>query len=159
MVRENYPERDSFASAYTQFENARKVRDQAFKLSQMAEYLRKACELDPAQEFDRRSLLEMLNFQSMLKDPSVIGARQERFDRWKAKYVQTYRKAHRAHYEAIDDLVRKLELLRPKANALVRMNSISELGPPLSGTASVLQDLKELRKRVVPLPRGRGGWG
>jgi hypothetical protein len=152
VVRENYPERDSFASAHTQFENARRVRDQAFKLSQMAEYLRKACELDPAQEFDRRSLLEMLNFQSMLKEPSVIGARQERFERWKAKYVQTYRKAHRAHYEAIDELARKLENLRPKANALVRMNSISELGPPLVGTTSVPQRLKELENALFRCP-------
>ena len=58
--------------------------------------------------------------------------------------MHAYRKAHRAHYEAVADLAGKLETLRPKARALTRMNGILELGPPLAATAAVAADLKAL---------------
>ncbi len=95
-------------------------------------------------EFERTSLLHMLGFESMLHDPSTIGAREENFTRWKTRYVHAYRKAHRAHYEAVADLAGQLETLRPKVHALTRMNSILELGPPLAATATIAADLKAL---------------
>jgi hypothetical protein len=147
-VRENYADKDLFAAAYSQFENSRKVSNQAFKLNQIVDYLRKACEINGVLEIDRRSLLEMLNLQSMLKDPSLVAARQENFDRWKTRYAQAYRKAHRAHYETIDELNQKLDSLRPKVSALVKMNSIAELGPPLVGSAAVTEDLKRLEDEL-----------
>src|SRR2546426_2787751 len=60
------------------------------------------------------------------------------------RYVHAYRKAHRAHYEAVADLAGQLETLRPKVHALTRMNSILELGPPLAATATIAADLKAL---------------
>ena len=71
-------------------------------------------------EFERTALLSMLGFESMLHHPSLIGAREQTFARWKTRYVHAYRKAHRAHYEAMADLAAKLESLRPKAQALTR---------------------------------------
>jgi hypothetical protein len=143
-VRENYADKDLFAAAYSQFENSRRVSNQAFKLSQIVDYLRKACEVNGALEVDRRSLLEMLNLQSLLKDPSLIAPRHENFDRWKARYAQAYRKAHRAHYEAVDELNKKLDSLRPKVNALLKMNSIAELGPPLVVSTVIAEGLKRI---------------
>ena len=80
-----------------------------------------------------------------------MGARQDNFDRWKARYIQTYRKAHRAHYEAIDELARKLENLRPKANALVKMNSMQSWVHPDRHT-SVRQRLKGLQNELYRCP-------
>ena len=94
----------------------------------------------------------MLGFESMLHDPSTIGAREENFTRWKTSYIHAYRKAHRAHYEAVADLAAKLETLRPKAGALTRMNGILELGPPLAATASVAADLAALDKALWVCP-------
>jgi hypothetical protein len=151
-VRENYPDKELFATAYVQFENSRKVSSQAFKLSQIVDYLRKAREINESLEVDRQTLLQMLNLQSMLKDPSLMAARQDNFDRWKARYTQSYRKAHRTHFEAMDELSQKLRLLRPKANALVKMNSIAELGPPLVASTALAEDLKRLENELYRCP-------
>lgn len=143
-VRESYADKDAFAAAHAQYAKARTVRDRAFHVSQMADYLHKACAPDEAIAFERTNLLNMLGFESMLHDLSLIGAREENFTRWKTSYIHAYRKAHRAHYEAMADLAAKLETLRPKAGALTRMNGILELGPPLAATATVAADLAVL---------------
>ena len=143
-VRESYVDKDAFAAAQAQYDKARTVRDRAFHVSQMADYLHKACAPDESIAFERTNLLNMLGFESMLQDPSLIGAREENFARWKTSYIHAYRKAHRAHYENMADLATKLETLRPKASALIRMNGILELGPPLAATAAVADDLQAL---------------
>ena len=75
-VRESYADKDAFAMAHAQYDKARKVRDRAFHVSQMADYLRKACAVDEDIAFERTSLLNMLGFESMLHDPSTYwGAR------------------------------------------------------------------------------------
>ena len=151
-VRESYPDKDAFAVAHAQYDKACKVRDHAFHVSQMAAYLHKACAPDEVIEFERTNLLNMLGFESMLHDPSLIGAREENFTRWKTSYVHAYRKAHRAHYEAVADLAAKLETLRPKASALTRMNGILELGPPLAATIAIANDLKVLEDALWVCP-------
>jgi hypothetical protein len=143
-VRENYADKDLFAAAYAQFVNSRGVSDQAFTLSQIVDYLRRACDINASLGVEQRSLLEMLDLQSVLKDSSLMGPRQEGFDRWKTRYVQAYRKAHRSHYEAIDELSHELDSLRPKVTALIRMNSITELGPPLIASTGIVEGLKHL---------------
>jgi hypothetical protein len=143
-VRESYADQEAFAAAHTQYDTARTVRDRAFHVSQMADYLHKACALDETIEFECTSLLNMLGFESLLHDPSHIGAREENFTRWKPSYIHAYRKAHRAHYEAVADLAAQMETLRPQAGALTRMNGILELGPPLAATTAVADDLKAL---------------
>src|SRR2546428_2918932 len=94
----------------------------------------------------------MLGFESLLHDPSLIGSREENFTRWKTSYAHAYRKAHRAHYEAVAELAVQMETLRPKTHALTRMNSILELGPPLAVTAAVGADLKVLEDALWVCP-------
>jgi hypothetical protein len=108
--------------------------------------------VDGAVEIDRLALLETLKFGSLLNDPSVIGAREGTFEEWKARYVQAYRKSHRAYYEEIAELAGQLETLCPKVQALVRMNSIVELGPPLATTRGVEADLKALDNALWVCP-------
>ena len=45
----------------------------------------------------------------MLHDPSPIGVREQTVALWKTRYVHAYRKAHRAHYEAVAARAAKLE--------------------------------------------------
>ena len=97
-------------------------------------------------------MLETLKFESLLNDPSVISAREGTFDEWKARYVQAYRKSHRSYYEVIAELAAKLETFRPKVQALVRMNSIVELGPPLAATRGVEAELKALDNALWVCP-------
>lgn len=112
-VRGSYADKDAFAAVHAQYDKARKVRDRAFHVSQMADYLSKACAPDEAIEFERTALLNRLGFESMLRDPSLIGACEKNFALWKTSYVHAYRKAHRAHYEAVADLDGQLVRLSP----------------------------------------------
>jgi hypothetical protein len=151
-VRESYADKDAFAVAHAQYNRARKVRDRAFQISQMVDFLNRACAVAEDIEFERTALRSMLGFESMLHDPSLIGAREQTFALWKTRYVHAYRKAHRAHYEAVAALAAKLETLRPKARALTRMNGIVELGPALAVTAAVAGDLKAIEDALWVCP-------
>jgi hypothetical protein len=143
-ARESYPERDQFVAAYQQYEKAHKVRDRAFSVSQMVGYLEAARAPDESIEFDRTTLLTRVSLDSFLTDPSLIIVCEETFERWKKRYVHSYRKAHRAHYEAAAALRGKLDELRPRASALARMNRIVELGPPAPATVAVLEEVKKI---------------
>jgi hypothetical protein len=151
-AREGYPDAATFAQRYGAYERARKLRDRAFSLSQMVDYLGKACTLDPAIDFDRRGLLNLLKFEALLNDPSVLPAREEQFERWKGKYEHAYRKAHRAHHERLEALAAQLEPLRPRIRGLSRMNQIAELGPALPATATLAEDLTTLESALWLCP-------
>jgi hypothetical protein len=151
MVRESYPE-GVFAERFASYDKARKLRDRAFALSQMVEYLGRAPAVDAGIEFERKGLLAMLKIEGLLNDPSILAAREEQFDRWKANYQHAYRKLHRAHYESLQALAGQAEPLRPRVRALLRMNQIPELGPALPATAGVENDLQTLESALWLCP-------
>lgn len=136
-VRESYPTPADFAAAFEHYAKGRKLCDRAIELSSAKDYLNGACEIDKPLEFDRKALVVYLDFDTLLKDPSIIAARMEEFEKWKTKYTHAYRKAHRAYYEELTKLEDNVEALRPQVRALALMNSIVELGPPLASTSSV----------------------
>jgi hypothetical protein len=144
VVRGSYPDATAFAERFATYEKARKLRDRAFALSQMVDYLGKACPLAPSIDFERTSLQSLLRFEDLLNDPSVLGAREQQFERWKTDYQRAYRKEHRAHFEQLQTLAAELESLRPRARALLRMNQLAELGPALPATANLEADLQTL---------------
>ncbi len=147
-VRESYPNKDDFTAAYEQYAKGRKLYDQAFNLSAAKDYFNGACEIDKSLEFDRKALVGYLNFDSLLANPDIIAARTEEFEKWKTKYTQAYRKAHRAYYEQLKTVEAETEALRPQVRALDRMNAIVELGPPLHSSQSVAADLTVIDKRL-----------
>jgi hypothetical protein len=151
-ARESFADAEKFSAEYGRYEKARKLRDQAFSLSQKVKYLHDACEINDELGFERERLLNLLNFDSLLNNPSVVGACAENFERWKKNYVHQYRKGHRAYYETLGGLRAKLDELRPSLNAMVRMNSIVELGPPLAATIKVNANLKALDGALCACP-------
>jgi benzoyl-CoA reductase/2-hydroxyglutaryl-CoA dehydratase subunit BcrC/BadD/HgdB len=82
-VRESYANKDAFAAAFAEYENARTLRDQAFQISQAFDYLSGACEVDSMVELNRTSLLTMLSLDSYLKQPSLIVVHMDGFQKWK----------------------------------------------------------------------------
>jgi hypothetical protein len=151
-VRESYPSRDDFAKAFDQYTKGRQLRDRAFDLSQARDYVAGACDIEAAIDFQRKALLGYFAFDTLLKDPSIILARMDNFEKWKTTYVHAYRKAHRAYCQKLKDLDTGLGTLKPKARALVKMNSIVELGPPLPTMNSVATDLAAVEKRLYVCP-------
>ena len=110
--------------------------------------------MDDAIGFDRQSTLSTFKFDSLFANPHMVGARLESFAGWKARYVQAYRKAHRAYHESLGVIAKSAEGLRPRAIALNRLNAVVELGPPLAGTANVSQDLQRHESAAWVCPDG-----
>jgi hypothetical protein len=151
-VRESYPARDDFSKAFDQYVKGRQLRDRAFDLSQARDYLSGACDIDSSVDFQRDSLLPFFEFDTLLKDPGIIPARMENFEKWKASFIHAYRKAHRAYCQKLKELESGIGTLKPKARALVKMNTIMELGPPLPSMSSIATDLVTLEKHLYICP-------
>ena len=151
-VRVSYPTAGDFGKAFEQYAKGCQLRDRAFDLSQARDYLTNACDITGPIDVERNSLLSFFGFETLLSNPGVIPARIENFERWKTGYGHAYRKAHRAHHEKLRELETTLDSLKPQTRALVRMNSIVELGPPLSSTTSVAADLAAVEKLLYVCP-------
>ncbi len=143
-ARESYADAQKFKDAYEEYEKARTLRAHAMEISQARDYLIAACELNPDQPSKRDTLLNSLSFEALFSQPHLVDVRLESFNHWKQDYIQAYRKGHRAHYESLSKLTISAEGLRPRAIALGRLNSISELGPAFSSTANVVGDFQIL---------------
>jgi hypothetical protein len=151
-VRESYRNKEDFDTAHASYAQVRTLRDRAFDVSQAFDHLAGACDLDEGLDFERQTLRGLFSFDSLLKQPWVIGARIESFEKWRDRYAQAYRKAHRAYYEGLTAMAKTVEVLVPQAMALSRMNSIVELGPPLASTLNVADVLGRLQKALWVCP-------
>lgn len=151
-VRESYATPEEFAKAFESYVKGRRMQERAFDLSQAWDYLSGACEIGGTVGFQRKSMMTYLAFETLLNDPSVIGARLQSVERWKQDYVHAYRKTHRDFHERLKALETDLDALRPRARGLQKMNLIVELGPPLPSTAGVAVELAALEKRFDGCP-------
>ncbi len=145
-VRESYAKPEEFAAAHTSYLSARTLNTSGVELLGVRGYLGEACDVDKTVAFERATQLGLLSFDSLLANPGILDARLDSFRKWKTRYVQAYRKAHRAHYEELTKIKAAAETLAPKVRGLARLNSLVELGPPLPATASVSTDLTSLEK-------------
>lgn len=151
-VRESYPSREDFIKAFDLYTKGCQLRDRAFELSQVKDYLSGACDIDDQVDAQRDLTKCFFEFDALLADPAILPVRLQNFEKWKASYVHSYRKAHRAYYKKLTELETSLGSLKPKARALVKMNTIVELGPPLPTTHSVSADLAAIEKRLYVCP-------
>lgn len=124
--------------------NSRTPISSVIDLSQARDYLNDACDLEANLESEHKITVSFLDFDALLKDPHLIPAGLDGFNKWKAKYVHAYRKAHRAYYGMLEKIRSSAESVRPRVDALSRINTIVELGAPLAATLHVAADLKQL---------------
>lgn len=151
-VRESYPSKEDFAKAFDQYSKGRQLVARAFDLSQAWDYLSGACDIASDVDFQRDAIKSFFEFGALLKDPSIIGVRLEAFEKWKTSYIHAYRKAHRTFHQKLKEIETGLDSLKPRVRALVKMNTIVELGPPLPTTSSVAADLTAIEKRLYVCP-------
>jgi hypothetical protein len=178
-VRESYAAPEKFKEAFAEHDKARKLRDRACEISQAGDYLAAACDLrsgtgvpplihgqdaqarglnvhgQDAQatvELDRKTNLGFFRFDTLFASPHLIPARLDSFEKWKGNYIQAYRKAHRAFYESLEKIAASAQALRPRVIALNRLNSVGELGPPLTGTGNLETDLDQLESATWLCP-------
>lgn len=143
-VRESYAAPEKFKEAFADYEKARKLRDRAFDLGQARDYLVAACDINKAIELERNTNLGFFKFEALFASPHLLPARLDSFEKWKANYAQAYRKAHRAFFEGIENIAASAQALRVRVIALNRLNTVTELGPPLAGTGNLDTELKQV---------------
>jgi hypothetical protein len=151
-VRESYATPEKFKEAFAEYDKARKLRDRAFEVSQARDYLASACDVGNAIEVDRMANLGRFKFDTLFANPHQVPAQLDSFEKWKGNYVQAYRKAHRAFYESLAQIAASAQALRPRGIALSRLNTIVELGPPLTGTGNLRGELDQLESDAWVCP-------
>jgi hypothetical protein len=151
-ARESYVTPEKFKEAFAEYEKARKLRERDLQISQARDYLAAACDVDKSIELDRKTNLNYFKLDTLFTSPHLIPARLDSFEKWKGNYVQAYRKAHRAFYESLAKIAASAQALRPRVIALDRLNTITELGPPLTGTANLSGELDQLESAAWLCP-------
>ena len=152
VVRENYAKPADFTAAYASFEKARRVTDAGVDLMSAVAYLKAACDIEKAVDFERTTLLTLLGFDGLLTNPNLIAARLEQFKKWKISYVHAYQKAHKTFYHQLAGVQKEVEALVPRVRALTRLNTLTDIGPPLATSLTAAAVLAEIEKQTTPCP-------
>ena len=124
--------------------------DDAVKAAHMRRFLIEAVapESEPELAIDRTLALEELSFATLVAEPHRWAAMQAAFERFRQRYQSAYLKHHQQYYEALLTLHVQLLNLVSHAQALRRLNTLRELGPPLGENA--LTEYEDIPQRIGP---------
>ena len=92
-------------------------------------------------EAERDSVSARFDVGSLIANPSLWASIEDGVQRLRARYVDAYRTHHSSYHQEALELGRRLERLRPQAEAVARFDEIPELGEPV-GT-EVVASLRE----------------
>ena len=94
---------------------------------------------------DRTVVLEQMTFATPAVEPQRYPSAKALADSFRRKYVSSYREHHTRYWAEMARLHTRLWEAQPHTNALRRMNSLSELGPPAGvGALTAYEELVEL---------------
>jgi len=124
--------------------------DDASKTAYMRCYLMDAVvsESEPELAIDRTLALEELSFATLVAEPHRWAAMRATFERFRQRYQSAYLKHHHQYCETLLTVHAQLLDLVPHAQALRRLNTLRELGPPLGEKA--LAEYEDIPRRVSP---------
>jgi hypothetical protein len=124
--------------------------DDASKMAYMRCYLMDAVvsESEPELAIDRTLALEELSFATLVAEPHRWAAMRAAFERFRQRYQCAYLKHHHQYCETLLTVHAQLLDLVPHAQALRRLNTLRELGPPLGEEA--LAEYEDIPQRVSP---------
>jgi len=124
--------------------------DGASKTAYMRCYLMDAVvsESEPELAIDRTLALEELSFATLVAEPHRWAAMRATFERFRQRYQSAYLKHHHRYCETLLTVHAQLLDLVSHAQALRRLNTLRELGPPLGEEA--LAEYEDIPRRVSP---------
>ena len=99
---------------------------------------------------DRLSLLEQLTLSNLLAAPHLWPSIETLFDWFKPRYGTIYQSFHSNYNQELASLHSSLLAVKVKLEALRRLNSITELGPPLA--EELLHEYEPLLAEAKPCP-------
>ena len=94
---------------------------------------------------DRSLLLEQLTFAALATEPNRLAPATAALARFRQRYVSLYRERHTSYWAEMARLHTRLVVEQPHAEALRRINTLAELGPPagvgaLAAFAALLEE-------------------
>jgi len=124
--------------------------NEARKAARMRRFLIEAVvpEGEPELAIDRTLALEEVCFATLVAEPHRWAAMRAAFDRFRQRYQGAYLKHHQQYHEGLLTVHAQLLDLVPHAQALRRLNTLRELGPPLGVEA--LAEYEEIPRRLRP---------
>ncbi len=84
---------------------------------------------------DRAIALEQLQFAGLVPEPQRLSTARNAFQHFRGGYLKRYKTHHRAYCEEMGKLRALLLAARAQVEALRKLNSLTELGPPVGGAA------------------------
>ena len=122
--------------------------NEARKAARMRRFLAEAAvpESEPELAIDRTLVLEGLSFATLVAEPHCWAAVRAAFERFRHRYQSAYLKHHHRYWEASLTFHAQLMDLASHAQALRRLNTLRELGPPLGEEA--LAEYEQLPQRI-----------
>ena len=79
---------------------------------------------------DRSLLVEQLTFAALATEPNRLAPATAALARFRRRYISLYRERHTSYWAEMARLHARLVVERPHADALRRINTLAELGPP-----------------------------
>ncbi len=132
-LRHGYPSPESLKNDLDRYRRLSQLEAMAQEAAGMKRYLDMA-ELSQEHQdlaLDRLALLEQLNPNSLIANPSLVVSVKSFFGAFRSRYAAAYASAHKAHHETVSLLHRRLRQANMSLGALLRLNSIRELGDPV----------------------------
>jgi hypothetical protein len=122
--------------------------DDASKAARMRRFLVEAVvpESEPELVIDRTLVLEEFSFATLVVEPSRWAAMRSAFERFRQRYQNAYLRHHHQYCEAVLTLHAQLLDLVSHTQALRRLNTLRELGPPLGEEA--LAEYEQMPQRI-----------
>ncbi len=112
---------------------------EALELISMRRYLSEALvpPSDTELALDRAIVQEQLHFAALVAEPKRLSAARAALEHFQARYRERYVEHHRSYWSAMARIHARLSQAQSQTQALTRLNSLIELGPPAGEGALV----------------------
>ncbi|HUS83001.1 MAG TPA: hypothetical protein VM013_07100 [Dehalococcoidia bacterium] len=124
----------------------------ALELAEMRAYLAAAAIPDSTGDLavDRRVTLEQLSPAALFMEPHRFDGMRATFEYFRKRFIGAYRDHHRRYWDGCGRLLEQIEEAEATARALIRLNSISDLGKPVGLNA--LAQYQDMRTSLAGCP-------
>lgn len=150
LVEEEYAAPDALGEDISLCQRLARLRDMADEILAVKSYLDAAILGEDQRELDmdRVSILEQLTLENLVPNIHLWASVKALFDWFLSRYRALYLAHHNEYHQEMASFRLVLQDSRPEVDALRRLNSIAELGPPVG--QELLNEYEGLLAEVSP---------
>ena len=152
MVHEEYKTPSALAEDMSLYQRLSQLAQSSPEILGVKAYLQKLELRESDDEFimDRLSILEQLSLSNLLSAPHLWSSIEALFRWFRQRYDAIYQAHHHSYNQELVSLHTSLLEAKAKLEALQKLNSIPELGPPLA--EGLQEEYQPLMAKVKPCP-------